>query len=1121
MNRDANTSPPDAAARDRALDITKSYIVQAPAGSGKTELLIQRMLSLLAVVEQPEEVLAITFTRKAAAEMSERLVQALRRAQDPNPPSEPHARKTWERAVAVLKRDEGQNWNLLSNPSRLQVMTIDSFCSSLSRRMPWLTRLGEQPGISDDPDKLYRQAVEQFLGTLETDGPGQESISRLLHHLDNRLPLLRDLLVNMLSRRDQWLRHVVAGDASWRSPLEESLRTYIASILKDVRSRIDDELFAEILETGRYAAQQLALQGDDVLTPLLREEFDPRNPDHLECWQALCHLVLTRNGTVRKSVNKNLGFGPGKSGEAPRQKQRMNTVLERLESESLGEELAKLRVLPAARYSDEQWEVLQALLEILPLAVVELRSIFRQTGTVDFIEVAGAALAGLGSTDAPGDLLLKLDRAISHILVDEFQDTSHLQYELLCRLTAGWEPHDGRTLFVVGDPMQSIYLFREADVGLFLRVRRDGLGGIRLESLSLSANFRSQEKLVNWFNVLFQPLFPAMENELTGAVTYASAVPVRASSEKPAVTMQLFRERQDEVEATAVVDLVRQAEKEVPGGSCVVLVRSRGHLERIAVGLKNHGIRFQAQEIDPLTSRPVVFDLLALTRALLQPCDRVAWLAVLRAPWCGLCLSDLLQLAPYDKNESIYKKLTNLPKQQEMFDALSQDGRDRLNRVEPVLQHALDRRGKIGLRRLVESTWQSLGGPACVDEQGLDDSEQFFELLHDLDTGGDLVSVRELVERLEKLYAAPDPQAIDGLQLMTIHKAKGLEFDTVILPGLGRGIRPRERQLLQWLEQPDLELLLAPIPPAGGEDDVTYRAIGSILKQKEEYETLRLFYVAATRARERLHLLGHVSGSEKDPSPLTGSLLHAAWPIIATPETDIVEPSGAVETGHPAPSIRRLPARWEQPELPSFPMGRQAAFARASDVAGDEKEGTGHFTLQSEEGRFIGTVVHQLFERMAINGVEHWQRKSRDELEWWIRMRFGQLGIPQGRHDECLDKVLKCLENACTSRIAQWILGEREEGACELGLRGIVDGTLTHASIDRTFIEEDVRWVIDYKTSSPADGQDLEEFLAAESERYRDQIAAYVTLFSAYDEKRKVRGALYFPMIDGWRELVI
>src|SRR5688572_29624784 len=156
--------------------------------------------------------------------------------------------------------------------------------------------------------------------------------------------------------------------------------------------------------------------------------------------------------------------------------------------------------MPPERYTDYQWEVLEAILKLLPLAAAHLKVVFGERGEADFTEVSQGAVRALGHPDAPTDLLLALDYRIKHILVDEFQDTSLSQWELLSLLTSGWLPGDGRTLFFVGDPMQSIYRFREAQVALFLRACERGMGSVQLEKLLLSTNFRSQRNLIGFFN---------------------------------------------------------------------------------------------------------------------------------------------------------------------------------------------------------------------------------------------------------------------------------------------------------------------------------------------------------------------------------------------------------------------------------------------------------------------------------------------------------------------------------------------------------------------------------------------------------------------------------------------
>ncbi|MGA9032056.1 MAG: UvrD-helicase domain-containing protein, partial [Sulfuricaulis sp.] len=143
----------DAAARARALTPDQSFIVQAPAGSGKTELLTQRYLRLLSCVDHPEEIVAITFTRKAANEMRNRVLEALEKAKGPRPEM-PNEATTWELAKAALARDETEGWNVIASPERLRVSTIDSFCAALTRQMPMLSHLGAPPAVVEDAEVL-------------------------------------------------------------------------------------------------------------------------------------------------------------------------------------------------------------------------------------------------------------------------------------------------------------------------------------------------------------------------------------------------------------------------------------------------------------------------------------------------------------------------------------------------------------------------------------------------------------------------------------------------------------------------------------------------------------------------------------------------------------------------------------------------------------------------------------------------------------------------------------------------------------------------------------------------------------------------------------------------------
>ncbi len=566
----------DSAARLQALDVSQSFIVQAPAGSGKTELLIQRYLKLLETVETPDAVVAITFTRKAAGEMRSRVVSALRNARDGVEPEAEHELLTFRIARNVLEHDRLLEWNLLQNPARLRIETIDALCAAITRRMPWLARFGAMPEILEKADGLYREAAHNTLGHLEE---GNQALADLLLHLDNDFQRAGQLIVQMLKKRDQWLRHIGAQ----REETEESLRRVILKELEQLRDFI----------------------------PEARME-------HLDDWRELTELLLTKKGELRQKVPARWESLRGE--------------------DALIDRLARVRKLPPSEFTEPQWNAVEAAVSVLTLAVAELQVVFREHAQVDFAELSIRASAALGQVEAPEDLALALGHQIRHLLVDEFQDTSQTQFELIEKLTAGWEPGDGRTLFLVGDPMQSIYRFRQADVSLFLKARMEGIGATQLEPLVLSLNFRSRPGIVEWVNQTFVSILPASDDVASGAVAYSPSVPGSAGSDAQ-IGVHAFVDQRDE--ADRVIELIRDC----GDGSVAVLVRSRTHLIEIVRALERHRIAFQAIEIDQLGERQVVEDLMALTFALLHAADRVSWLALLRAPWCGLTLADLHALS--------------------------------------------------------------------------------------------------------------------------------------------------------------------------------------------------------------------------------------------------------------------------------------------------------------------------------------------------------------------------------------------------------------------------------------------------------------------------------------------
>jgi len=1107
----------DSEQRRQALDPAASFIVQAPAGSGKTELLIQRYLVLLSRVQNPEEIIAITFTRKAAAEMRGRVVTAIDQAGSGKPPVDNAAARTCELAQAVLAHDRELGWQLQDNPGRLQIQTIDSLCARLTRQMPILARLGSMPETIEDASPLYRDAADSLLEEIESRDSWSEDIVTLFSHLDNDMPKIRDLLSGMLARRDQWLRHVT-GEIS-RDELERALSATVTDVLERAGMCIPREHVDELATCFTFAATNMdAGCGDKPGLP-------STSAANLDNWRLLADMCLTKNGDWRKTVTVRQGFPAGPAYRD--MKDRFRALLSRLSAdEELRRALDEIRHLPPLHYRDSEWQIVSALCRLLIIADAGLRVLFGERNQIDFTGIATAAVTALGTSESPTDLALHLDYRIKHLLVDEFQDVSTTQYSLLQLITAGWSPEDEHSLFLVGDPMQSIYRFREADVRLFLMTWEERrLGQVPLTPLNITVNFRSQNGIVKWVNDTFQQLMPKRPDRHLGAVRYVPADAFATDHKAGVVRLHPFIHRDEDREAGEVVSLVQSLRTEYPEGTIAILVRSRAQLATIVPRLRDAGLHFRAVEIEQLGERQAIQDVLALTLAMNRFADRIAWLAILRAPWCGLALTDLYHLAGGPSDRTIWQCMQD----PDRLRLLSVDGQERLLKVRAVLELHYAEQGRRNLRRSVESVWISLGGPATLgDRTDLENVQAYFELLEQFAAGVTLQHEGQFFEGINKLFAAPDVRADETLQIMTIHKAKGLEFDTVIVPGLEKGRMRDEHTLLRWEEFPHEDgpgLLLAPIREAGELQSPIYDYLKRREEQKHHFEEQRLLYVAVTRARHRLHLLASVSEKENEngtelSGPLKGSLLYHLWPrlkpdfVAALQEKDHLSQASEKQTGQFANHLHRLASGWR---LPAPPEAISRESAPVIGIQADEAEP--EFEWAGETIKHIGTVTHRAIRQIAETGVAAWNKDRILANGEYYRGALLRLSVVISDLDWAVDSVIKALSNLISDERGRWILDPSHKGARnEYAVSGLYRGRVINAIIDRTFIDsENVRWIIDYKTSRH-EGPDVEAFLDREQERYRSQLEKYGELLR-HMEDFDIRLGLYFPLLRGWREM--
>lgn len=1196
----------DAAARARALDIRASWIVEAPAGSGKTGLLIQRFLKLLAFggVHRPDQVLALTFTRKADAEMRNRVVEQLAAAaQDlPLPPgARDFERQTREFALAVLARDREHNWRILDSPNQLNIRTIDSFCAELAGSMPLLSAGRGRLSPAEDARPLYRRAAERTLRELGgKDHALSSAIETVLLHRDASVPDFVHLLAEMLAQREQWgeliplsLEHLndAALEQGIRRKLDATLRKVICHALNRASLALGAPLLSElaafanrvsVLPAYKAASSPVALCSQFAQSPGSTAEDLPH-------WLALVSLLLAKDGSWRRSFAPNhlLVTLPRSDQDWLRDFISELRAREELRPD-LRSSLADLRCLPPTSYPEAQWQVVKALCRVLRHALLELQLLFRAGGKCDFAEIALTATSLLEPGSAT-DPVQTPGARLAHLLVDEMQDTSASQYRLLESLTSTWDGST-QTIFLVGDPKQSIYAFRQARVERFLNVMALGrLGDVPVAPLRLTANFRSQAELVRSFNHAFSHIFPTPE-EITGEtlevvdVPFVAADPVNAPRQRgPSLRWHLSAQpyapaslepdeadmppptvAEDAAEIRKVIErfLSGWRRRSLEGGEkprpprVAVLGRNRSHLAPVIAEFhKKRGagpLPFRAVDVENLNQRPEVLDLLALTRALLHPADRIAWFAVLRSPVCGLTLGDLLALSGEGVDSEQGATVAHLV--QTRHGQLSFAGQGLLQRAWPILREAQDSLGRTSFSTQVERTWRSLGGDASLRPEERTNAQRFLDLLADLEDGTEPLTIPLLDRRLQALYAEPFAGET-AVELMTIHKSKGLEWDLVVVPGLERSSGRNAHELLKWMELDfgaETGFILAPIQSKGDEATALSKWLSRLQANREAAEAKRLFYVACTRAREELHLFA-APKRKKDgtlSTPASTSLLKAAWayaepilnrlanpaipapllfPPIAAPEASLSLAAAAeADLGDEDPAsgyapIRRLPVdyvplhRFRSGGASQLPYPPATALRQALPFTRPEG---------SYAARAFGNAVHRLLqlasERLAA-GTD--LTTFLQELQGWepritTVLRAEGLAAPVASREAT--RVRQALETTLHDPIGSWLLsplaGARSEST-------LVSSDAVHAPVlraDRTFFagerplasaDESYLWIVDFKTSEPG-GRDLESFLADQRTKYTPQMNAYATASrSAGQNSGKIVLGLYFPLL--------
>jgi ATP-dependent exoDNAse (exonuclease V) beta subunit len=989
-----NNIPSDEYQRQSALDISKSFIVQAPAGSGKTELLTQRYLALLTRCNNPEHVLVITFTNKAVDEIKKRIIDTLEMQQ----PNAAHKQRSFQLAQQVLQRSNTLGWDILNNYQRLNILTIDGLNAKIALNYPHSSDFSKKNTLDDITAKqLYQESATLTLLDINT----QPSVQTLFTHLESNSNTFITIIAKMLQIRDKWIHLLFDTKRSNLDVIHRCITRIHADYVNQLQS-----LASKNVGVNFWTLCQTNPRFSHITTM----------PATISQWQELSELLLTKKGTLRKTI---AGFNTKNDAD---NKAEFMAIMQQFSPEFITL-LSAVHNVPDTSINQE---LLTAISQVLYIAHTHLQHQFEISGSVDFSQIALDAhttLAG-ATQEVVSDIALLLDYQIEHILIDEFQDTSWLQLNLLQNITQYWETSSGRTLFIVGDPMQAIYQFRGGEVGVFLQVWKQGIAGVHLENLTLTHNFRATLGVVEANNALFQTIFPSHHDIDNGDISWSKSYSHNTDTTN-ALHIHPFVGDSNYLQAQEVVNIITQYTRNHPDYEIAILCSSTKHLQHITHYLNSNNIVFEAVQNVSLQHNIWTLELLAIIKILLNPEDRLAWFSVLRSPKIGLTLDEILELSQGD-----------------IWQNLQQNQQQRQRIIFQVFDNAFANLGSFSIVHILVEISQNFNFMRSMNTIEHTIFDKFCEIISQCEVNNTL-TISTIWQKLQHLY---EPSTPSNIKLMTIHQAKGLEFDVVIIPHLEKRTRYKDKDLLYITPFQYNTVLLA--TPA---DTQNYNYLHNLEKTKLHNERKRLLYVANTRAKHHIHLLGEAkyntkaNSLEKYKTPDKNSLLYLLWEQIQH---------------HWEALDNTLDKQTHTEHMPQTIWGRYPLHMQPlTPVARYEQ----HIALIDTEldNAIIGTIVHKLLQLELFTPTS---------LQ--IKHQLLSAGVSFSNLEEHIQTVQNMLKTTKNSADFEFVFKHRESTKTEVE-------TLHKGKsfiIDRLFIEDKILWIIDFKTSHNPSKQEMLKF---------------------------------------------
>ena len=826
------STPADSAARRFATDPAHNVVLEASAGTGKTSVLVERYVNLLRAGVAPANILAITFTRQAAAEMRARIVGALRR----------------DGAESAAGR---ARWNELRDRlGDVAVSTVDAFCLSLLREFPLEADLDPDFGMADETEipGLVDESVQLVLDAAARRANRDPALAMLLSRLGPRR--CGDALRGLLERR------LTAGEALRRSlhgappdPTGEQACRRAATRIADSLAGLRAEV-APLVDLEDSDAVEAQILASDLRRAPAMVSASPRV---VRAWlERLRTAFLTRQGAPRKRFTR--------AGADAAARRRYNAAGNRV--------APRVHEVLQAFDRDINRVLARAVRTLFDIAVAQYEQVLRSRALLDFSGVLQRAVELLRRMDEFARSRFRLESRYHHVLVDEFQDTSRMQWELVSLLVRSWGEGSGLveeapikpSIFVVGDRKQSIYRFRDADVATF-REATAAIAGLRPAGdvrRSIAHSFRAVPELLGFVNDLFAEIGDAAQGSDPFSYEEHDRFPVAgppAGGDALGLVVATGIEACANAVAAEIAKLldgvqVRPGDGGDPRGvrpeDVAILFRTRESHREFERALTARGVRTYVYKGLGFADAEEIKDVRALIRFLAQPSSELRAAALLRSRIARVSDAGLLALAG-----GMSAALVD-PDPPPAAESLDEEDRRVLDLARAGLRDWLALVDRIPPAELLDRVLQStayaceLRGPNAAQAQA--NLRRVRGLVRRIQNRGyaTMARVSDQIERLSAGMSNAVVETVDAVSLMTVHAAKGLEFPIVFLVDLGRGTRLQESPVRIVPDLGDGESLVTVWPHRSAADEEERRRDGE--------ETKRLLYVAATRARERLYL---------------------------------------------------------------------------------------------------------------------------------------------------------------------------------------------------------------------------------------------------------------------------